>query len=83
MYGISRNGQEPISEVSSRSRAPPAHSSISRFSPALLRELALLKGYIRNPGTQEARKSGSWVTPRSFSAVALGIEARRPFSPTF
>jgi len=44
--------------------------SISRFPPVLLRELALLKGYIRNPGKQEARKSGSWVTLRPFSVVA-------------
>jgi len=57
--------------------------SISRIPPVLLRELPLLKGYIRNPGKQEARKPGSWVTLRPFSMVALGVEARVPFSPTF
>ncbi len=41
------------------------------------------KSYIRNPGRQEARRSGGWVTRWPFTVVALRVEARRPFSPTF
>jgi hypothetical protein len=57
--------------------------SIWRIEPVLLRELALLKGYIRNPGKQEARESGNSVTLRPFSVVTVRVEARRPRSPTF
>ena len=37
-----------------------------------------LVGYIRNPGKQEAGRSGTRVTLRSFSVIALKGETRRP-----
>ena len=40
-------------------------------------------GGIRNPGKQEARKTGSWVPVRPLSAIALAGKARRPFWSTF
>ncbi len=45
--------------------------SIWHIAPVLLRELPLLKGYIRNPGKQEARESESTVTLRPFSVVTV------------
>jgi hypothetical protein len=49
----------------------------------LLRELPLLEGYIRNPGKQEARESGSSVTLRPYSVITVRVETRRPRSPRF
>ena len=46
--------------------------NIWRIEPVLLRELPLVKGYMRNPGKQEARESGSSVLSVRFQCSPSG-----------